>query len=164
MKRGFTMIETIVAFLVLGILFIGPVSLVIKAMNLTSQSQNRLVASYLAQEAVEYALNRRDNNVLQNKDWLEGLSPCTLSLGCYIDVANNNIATCPSINTCPQIRYDDNGLYYNYTTGATTIFTRIVTLESLTADEARLIVIVQWPERIGGVQNYKLEKLMFKWK
>lgn len=164
--RGFTLIETLVAVTVLTMIIIGPMSLATKSISASLLSQNQITAFYLAQEAIEYILNVRDNNFLQSADWLNGLSPCWNINGCYADVPNNNLNACSA--NCPKIKYDETGgYYYNYQTGQDTIFTRIVKIDKNipgNADEAKIEVTVSWLEKFGGQKSFTLQKNIFKWK
>ncbi|MCX6731698.1 MAG: prepilin-type N-terminal cleavage/methylation domain-containing protein [Candidatus Parcubacteria bacterium] len=163
--RGFTLIETLVALTVLTMIIIGPLSLATKSIGASIFSQNQITASYLAQEAIEYILNIRDNNFLQNLNWLTGLDQCLGADGCYVDIpsSNNNIVSCN--NACPKIKYDGSGgYYYNYQTGQDTIFTRTIKITKITDDEARIDVTVSWQEKFGGQKSFTLQRNIFNWK
>lgn len=168
MKSGFTLIETMIALTVLTMLILGPITLATKSISYALTSQNQITASYLAQEAVEYILNIRDNNFLHipSLDWLEGLNQCFGAWGCYIDVPNKIINPCGG--ECPKIKYDSSGFYYNYGPGQDTIFIRKVKIKKIeiggVEDEARVEVTVQWPERFGGQKSFTLQEEIFNWK
>ena len=165
--RGFTLIETLVAITVLTMIIIGPLTLATKSIGAALTSQNQITASYLAQEAIEYVLNIRDNNFLQSLDWLTGLNQCFGANGCYVDIPNNIIKPCGG--TCPNIKYDESsGFYYNYQTGQNTIFTRIAKVNKINIqgsnDEARIEVTVSWQEKFGGQKYFTLQEDIFNWK
>jgi len=165
--RGFTLIETLVAISVLTMIIIGPLSLATKSIGASLVSQNQITAFYLGQEAIEYILNIRDNNFLQRLGWLTGLDSCLGINGCYVDVPNNTINSCSG--SCPKIKYDGTGgFYYNYQTGQDTIFTRVVKIKKISIggneDEARIEVIISWPEKSGGQKSFTLQEDIFNWK
>lgn len=167
MKQGFTLIETLIALTVLIMIITGPLSLATKSISASIFSQDQITASYLAQEAVEYIINIRDNNSLQDNDWLYGLDQCLGASGCYVDARNNNIVSCGSV--CPKIKYDESGgFYYNYQTGQDTIFTRTVKISKINIqgneDEARIEVIISWLEKFGGQKSFTLQEDIFNWK
>jgi prepilin-type N-terminal cleavage/methylation domain-containing protein len=161
---GFTLIETLVAIAVLCTIMIGPLSLATSSIKAASLSQNQITASFLAQEAVEYILNLRRNNIIQNKNWLNGMNQCFGSNGCYVDVINNGFGPCGA--TCQKIKYDQNN-FYNYSTGEDTIFTRTVKIDKINLggaeDEAKIEVLVQWVERLGGQRSFTLQEEIFDW-
>lgn len=162
------MIETLVAIAVLGMAIVGPLTLAIKSIGSAAISQNQITASYLAQEAIEYIKNHRDNNFLQGKDWLEGLNYCFESNGCYIDVfdTGSEINRCSFIE-CPKINFDSGNKQYNYKTGEKTIFTRTVNISKKVIDgnedEAEIKVEVKWQEKFGE-KSFILQDDIFNWK
>jgi len=66
-KCGFTLLETLAAVSVLTFAIVGPLTLAYYSIRSSSVSQNQLTAFYLAQEAIEYIKNLRDNNALTGK-------------------------------------------------------------------------------------------------
>ncbi len=170
MKQGFTLIETLIALTVLLMIITGPLSLATKSISASVFSQNQITASYLAQEAVEYIINIRDNNSLQGNGWLDGLGLCIPTPGneknCCVDVRNDNIKSYPG--QCDYIKYDASGLYYNYGIGESTIFKRIIKITKINIggsnDEARIEVTVQWQEKFGGTKSFTLQEDIFDWK
>jgi len=163
--RGFTLIETLVAIAVLGMAIVGPLTLAIKSIGSAVISQNQITASYLAQEAIEYIKNHRDNNFLQGRDWLRGLDNCLGGNVCYIDVINNEISAC--IINCPKIKYDSVNKQYNYKNGAETVFIRNAKITKKTIDgnedEAEISVEVKWREKFGE-KSFVLQDDIFNWK
>jgi len=166
MKQGFTLIETLIALTVLIMIIIGPLSLATKSISASILSQNQITASYLAQEAVEYIINIRDNNFLGGNGWLDGLGLCVSTPGndknCCVDVRNDNIKSYPG--QCDYIKYDASGLYYNYSIGNNTIFRRIIKITRITDYEARIEATVQWSEKFGGQKSFTLQEDIFDWK
>lgn len=163
---GFTLIETIIAITVLVTTIVGPITLSVRSISAAIVSQNQITAFYLGQEALEYILNVRDSNLLQGEDWLNGLSPCWNTNGCYADVPRDNLSACSA--NCPKIKYDESGgYYYNYQTGQDTIFTRIIKIDKNVpgnSDEARIEVTISWPEKFGGQKSFTIQRDIFNWK
>jgi prepilin-type N-terminal cleavage/methylation domain-containing protein len=167
---GFTLIEALVAISILVVSLTGPLTLAIKAISEAKISQNQMVAFYLAQEAEEYIRNRRDSNFLSGVSWLSGLNNCWAANGCVVDITEpvlgNQINGCGG-GGCPNIKYDESGRYYNYANGQNTIFKRTVNIDRINIggglDEAKVVVIVEWPEK-SGVKSFVLEDHLFNWK
>ncbi len=79
-KKGFTIIETLVAISILAIALTGPLSIISQALRNSFYARDQVTAFYLAQEAIEYLRNQRDNNALKDPpeaadDWLAGVVP-----------------------------------------------------------------------------------------
>ena len=152
--KGFSLLETIVgiAILILGIL--GPLSLASYTLSRASLSENQIIAYFLAEEALEFVINKRDSNVFAGNDWLDGLKGgglgCETGNGCYIDITTGIIDRCDGGGICPFVRRNsDTGLYNHQppsSTNADTIFRRRVLLKDSpdNDDERRLEVIVSW--------------------
>ncbi len=153
-KKGFTLVETLGAVLLLSIALVGPMVIAEKGLQTALISKDQNSAFNLAQDAVEYIRFARDTNCLAAgnaalipcpaANWLSGgglsntvnLIPCTSTDGsqtCYFDsLGNNPVAPtqCTS-NICSAIYYDPANNYFTYNnTGTTpTIFTRSVSIK-----------------------------------
>lgn len=71
MKNGFTIIEVIIAILVLSIGVMGVLSAFYVIVFLSQNSVDRFIATYLAQEGIEVIRNIRDTNWLTPNNWNE---------------------------------------------------------------------------------------------
>lgn len=156
--RGFTLVETMVAVAIVAVSIVGPLYSVQKGVVASYVARDRLVASSLAQEGVEYVQAIRDNNFLYNianpgapRSWLYGIdgtggsSNCTAASGCRVDPTQNTIAACSG--TCSALNLSSGGVY-NHTavsgTNVATRFVRTVKLTSISATEMKVSVTVTW--------------------
>jgi type II secretory pathway pseudopilin PulG len=76
-KRGFTIVETLVAISILIIALTGPLAIIASSLKSSYFSRDEITAAYLAQEPIEYIRNLRDQNALRSPDsstWLRGIS------------------------------------------------------------------------------------------
>src|SRR3990167_9485995 len=71
-KRGFSLIETLVAVLLLATAITGPLTIASKSFLVATVAKDQVTAFYLAQDAVEYVRFARDSNKLSGSDWLSG--------------------------------------------------------------------------------------------
>lgn len=178
MNKGFTIIETLIAITILMLAIVGPLTISTKALTSAVDAKNQMIATFLAQEAMEYINNIKDNNVYNNpSDWLKGLllvnntnctiyesvlRPCGISLlqtgPVYPDP--NNFDLTANIMRCILTSDQDCGLYlgstgyqyYNSSGAKKTIFKRHFFLSDEIVDESvRVTVVVSW--KTGALSN-----------
>ena len=73
-KRGFTVIEVIIATFILTVGVLGAFSVIQMILTFTSNVSSQLAAVYLAQEGIENVRNIRDSNWLAQIAWDQGIS------------------------------------------------------------------------------------------
>jgi Tfp pilus assembly protein PilV len=61
---GFTLVETLVAISIFTMSILGLMSILASGISNTTYAKQKMVASYLAQEGIEYVRNLRDTSVL----------------------------------------------------------------------------------------------------
>ena len=189
-KRGFTLIETIVALSLITAAVVGPVFLITKGLYSASFSKNRLIASNLAQEGIESARAVRENNMIcgflnsdPNFDWLRGSdgSGRMAGSGLTVDTTQFYIITCNGqIITNPQIRSDigcsnilkmDTSGHYGYIGTNSTVFTRCLDVTPASSDDgiipkadiADITSTVNWNER-GQNNTFVVKERLYNWK
>jgi len=85
-KRGFTLIESLLA---IGVLIVGILSafiLVIRSLSNVPLIQSRLIAANLAQEGIELVRQKRDSNYLKGISWAVGFNiGCVCKDGLELD-------------------------------------------------------------------------------
>lgn len=157
-RRGFTLVETMVAVAVVAISIVGPLYTVQKAVVTSYVSRDRLIASSLAQEGVEYIQAIRDNNFLYNfanpsspRSWLYGLDGaggsvnCFTSSGCRLDPTQNTVTACSG--ACSPLNVSSAGIYNHLAISGSNIatrFTRTVKFTTISTNEVRVTVTVSW--------------------
>lgn len=157
-KSGFTLLEALVAVSILMVAVVAPITIAQKGLSSAAYSKNQMIASYLAQDAIEYIKNKRDEVAINNNyDWnnlsifgnTSSVTLCKSSNGCQIDtiknVINDNTAVLDFDQNKPLI--EDNNGFYGYSTGVdfkTTNFTRQIKISMLDANSALITVMVTW--------------------
>lgn len=63
-NKGFTLVETLVSISIFTMSILGLLVILSGSINDTGYAKKKMVASYLAQEGIEYVRNLRDNAVL----------------------------------------------------------------------------------------------------
>ena len=85
MKKGFTLIEIVVAIFLLTVGTMGAFSLIQQTIAFTSIASAQLAATYLAQEGIETIRNIRDSNFLANSTWDNGLASSDWQVVNFLD-------------------------------------------------------------------------------
>ena len=155
LNKGFTLIEALVALVILT-LALGP-ALVLSS-NISSTAsvvRNNLIAANLSQEGVEVIRALRDAN------WFNGLSfDAGIADGiCRIEWNSNALI---SLGSNPPLKI--NAGLYNYSFGTDTKFKRTVTITKINSEELRIISDVTWTERGNRTRDVKVESHLFDWK
>ncbi len=159
--QGFTIVETLVAITILMIAIAGPLVIASKGLMASLHARDQMIASYLAQETMEFIKNKRDNNMFNDPNpmnWLTDISDCASDNHCDASALSNSVVKpCEGYDGGCQVYLTD----YGYTTadsGASTAFTRYFYFETPTGDaidsntkEVRAVVEVQWYQ--GTVSN-----------
>ncbi|MBI1999422.1 MAG: type II secretion system protein [Parcubacteria group bacterium] len=159
-ERGFTLIESLVAISVLILAITATLSVASKSISAAGIARDQVTAFYLAQEAVEYVRNTRDNNALGGANWLAGLASC-VGANCSVDSPDNTVASCGT--ECPLLRLNSQGLY-GYASGNETIFRRSVQLNEVVAGrEATLDVVLRWKRGVLE-RTFTIREHIFNWK
>lgn len=176
--RGFTLIEMMVAVLLLTLAIGGPLTITSKGLLLAVVAKDQTTAFYLAQDAVEFVRYARDTNALSGGNWLTGaggsqainLSTCINGSGtakCYVDsISAAAPTTCGA--TCGPLYYNDTTKQFTYTTAGNrqTMFTRTVSITNPNggvADEAVLRVEVAWRTVGGATRSVVVTESLFNW-
>lgn len=181
--RGFSLIETLVAISVLLTVTTGIMVLVNQSIDSSEGLSNRLSASYLASDVIEYLRYRRDTYWLADSSnsfsgFLANNIPNCGST-CVVDTRvdespfldpHNNIKNCSG--SCEILRYNSDTKRYGYGSGNNwedSKFTRILEIQGNDFDgdgndeEAIITVTVEWPNRSGGTSDLMLKDTLTAW-
>lgn len=167
-NSGFTLLEALVAVSILMVAVSAPITIAQKGLSSAVYSKDQMIASYLAQDVIEYIKNKRDEVSINNPnfDWddLNILSGCIVddittsdNVGCQIDTTKEvEDAILPYSNSV-ALRKDPNS-FYSYSNGGTeTKFKRQVQIKlndiGDNQDEALVVVTIRWGENILNVRT-----------
>lgn len=147
------MIGIIVAMFITSVALVSILGLVTTSLKAAETSKMKLIASGLAQEAIEIVRDMRKGQIEWN-NW-------------YANIANGdyrvqyNSASLLSFLDTP-LEIAGNGLY-QYNTGVNSGFYRKVTLTKLSANEVKVLVEVKW--KIKSNWSYlRVEDRLWNWK
>jgi type II secretory pathway pseudopilin PulG len=161
-KNGFTLLEALVAISILMVAVVAPITIAQKGLSSATYSKSQMIASYLAQDAIEYIINKRDENVIAKRDWLDVLSTFCVGVDvvCEVDtIANAGVgATGPGDGILFKTT---NGFYgfsgLNVTNAEMTNFVRKINIEETDPNVSALITVtVNW----GGDDNKVIVKTL----
>ncbi len=156
-RGGFTLLEALVAVSILMVAVVAPITIAQKGLSSAVYTKNQMIASYLAQDAIEYIKNVRDGNILLNKItptvWLDGFDDCLDSNLCAVDTKYDSIGEIFEDETKVLKKEKDiegKFQFYGYFTGEDTNFTRSINIKKISDDEALINVVVRWDADIDN--------------
>ena len=136
-NKGFTILETIVAVLILGISISAMVVIMGGGAQKTIHNKDRLTAAYLAQEGVELVRNIRDTVFLVHEDdvgitarwdiFKDDLDTCftsTCAVSYNFDADSGEIPVIVSGGYTSPLKFNATTGRYSYGSGVATMFTR----------------------------------------
>lgn len=147
-KKGFSLIETVIALFVLGIGVMAITQLFASTAKQAQENGRYLTAMGLAQEGVELVRHVRNNNIVQEKELFNGI-PIT-SNGCISGFPPENISIvdCNTINLSRLEVPSGAGVYHAYQHSESTpdnaypFFWRKIYVEDLIPGKAEKITSV----------------------
>ena len=149
MKKGFTLVEALVAISILIIGILSAFILVSRSLYTFPLIQDRLTASFLVQEGIELVRNIRDSNFIkkakgENISWDSNLSYKCYTIEPAISLNNsssNNISLNETNCECKKstlLKFDDSRNFYNYQDGEETNFRRVIQIEKISNNEIKV--------------------------
>jgi len=169
-KKGFTLVEALIAMSVLMVGIFSGFVLVTRALYNAAVIQDRLTASFLAQEGVELVRQIRDTNfikILDNEsiNWRDGLTDGTYIVEAKIREGNSiNLVPVEEGAEIPNLLYDDSfdQKIYNHSLGERTVFNREIKISTITDDQMMVEVIMNWRTRNIDF-DLTVEDRLFNW-
>ena len=168
--KGFTLVETLVAISILSLSIIATFTAVQNGIQSSTVAKDQTTAFYLAQEAMEYIKNIRDENALHTigtgvtVDWLTGLSdvpsdPCYFGKVCEIDSPLKQVVSCGSaaVTTSPPLLCPN--LSQNPSTGLFG-YTSEIQFQQISADEVTVVISMSWTSRTN-LQSFQASETLF---
>ena len=167
--KGFTLIEAMIAVTIVTFAVAGPLVTASRAIVAAKIAHDQLVASYLAQEGVEYIHLMRDdeylaayqaggtsistaawNNFISGSD-AASITQCRAPSVCTLDPTRTmgtgsglSLALCSG--TCAALFVNSNGLYNQQSSGTRTPYTRSIQAIDVSATDERIISTVSWSD------------------
>jgi len=156
-KKGFTLIEVIIAISIIVVGIISCIALISSSISGVTAGKSKIIAAGLAQEGVEIVRNIRDNNWTNYKrtidTWRDGLNE-----GNWL-VQHNNQSLIPYLSV--QLKKDSNG-FYQYDNGADMGFYRKINISYVGDNQIKVLSEVTWQEK-GRNQSIQIENRLYNW-
>ena len=168
-KQGFTLIEVLVAVVVLSIALTGPLTVAFRSIEYNKVARDQIVATYLAQDAMEYIIAKKGYNIEEGNGYLVGIDEsCHSGSPCQVETTGSiteNLTAC--VDDC-LLYLTDNQYTHVSTTGNETKFKRKITVtepgndsSSPSGDEANIKVTVEWDSGSITGNSFSLETNIF---
>ncbi len=168
-KRGFTLVETMVAITILLLAVVGPMSAIGGSLSQISTARDQMIAINLAQEGIEVVRQKRDSNMLAcwaNSNWGVTITSCSTWGGGITGSGTsgtNYIIAAPSlmiISSAVQPIYQEtaSGMYYQFASTpdvsyTKTQFSRVVNIaDTVSGREKKITSTVTW-KTSGGIDK-----------
>jgi prepilin-type N-terminal cleavage/methylation domain-containing protein len=184
-NKGFTLIETLIAISIFTTSIVALMSISSQGIKSTIYAKQKILATYLAQEGIEYVRNIRDTYVLygftSQAGWdafntkLSNASCMTVN-GCYfndasVDYASNNMpmteltfVACTSSNCANgTLLYDSSTGKYGFTSGSNSKFSRQIVVTQPNANETKMTSTIYWTNLPSSQQNVSFSESLFNW-
>lgn len=170
-QRGFTLVETVVAILILSLSIGSLLTLAAGGFFSVRYARNQIVADNMVQESLEYFRNSRDTAVLQETTWstwlqtfnvndagvmVDPVTPigCFATAGCSVDPYTDGPKILACNGTCPTtLLFPDEG-FYGYRTGSypfgsgtppvATTYVRRINAEMAGPDQVLITATISW--------------------
>lgn len=157
-KKGFTLLEMMIAIVVITVGVIAIMSLIHRAILGSQLAASRVQSAYLAQEGLEIVRNIRDSNWLEQRENPEAVWDQNLQPGDW-EVSFGDLALTPFQSRNLKI----NGGFYNYSSGQDTKFKRKITIAGPSSHVLEVSVEISWQER-GNSYSASFYENLYDWK
>lgn len=169
-NKGFTLIETLVAVGILGLVISSVAGLLQISLRLAADYKQTLAAGMLAQEGLELVRYKRDSNRLKDAsgiptNWMNELlpTPCQASNGCEAVMNSGTGVVTFTAYAANDLRLDAATGIFNYTSGSPTGFKRRIVINNLAANEVRVTVTVTWPGIFTSFKTIQVQDNLLDW-
>jgi len=174
-KRGFSLVETLVATAIIVMATVGPLNLAGQSLAQANYIKDQIVATFLAQEGLEIMRNIRDvqqpvgsmaviDSYATSCSFISNSGCMVSGTKLLIDDSTYGVEACTGSSGCPYLNFNPESSIYNYDTSAsigTTIYKRTITVEKIVdGKEYRIHSVVSW-ERGYGPRSIELIENLF---
>jgi Tfp pilus assembly protein PilV len=177
LQRSFTLVETLVAITILTLAILAPFDAVERVISSSRLSSDRLIASSLAQETLEYVRFFRTSNYLAGDaattHYMNGMNGTSNRFGgtsCVFNLCTTDaysavgsiIQSCNStdITQCSYLNVTNAGLYRQTAGGTATIYRRAFSYQQKSNYEVVTVVVLREDH---GTHTIYLTENLYDW-
>jgi len=167
-QKAFTLVEVLIAISILVVGILSGFILIAKVLYNTAVIQDRLTASFLAQEGIELVRQVRDSNFLkimngESVEWKDRLADGSYTIESKVESGQSVTLVSKDPGKSPNFLYDeDDTRIYNYATGEETTFNREIIITTINDHAIRVQSIMKWTtKRIDFTLT--VEDHLFNW-
>lgn len=190
-NQGFNLVETLVGISIFSVSLISLMSALSSGTSSITNAKNKLTATYLAQEGIEYTHNLRDNKIIAFYTDTSGSTDSPLKrftapfkqkcfndinatlptiTSCYLQnldtgtISDEEIKKCAEGEHCGRLLFDSNSGEYG-DQGTNTDFDRTISIDEIVGegDKVDEITIDSSVKYKGGDQEVKFSENLFNW-
>lgn len=161
-KRGFTLIEVILAVTVITTALVACISLISFSVSGIRLGKSKLLAVNLAQEGIEIVRNIRDSNWLgpnykrAPSDWRDDLEENSY------EVQYDDTSLFRTYSGSGNYLNIDSAGFYQYDTGNSTSFKRKITINHIDNNQIKVVSEITWQEK-GRAYSIQAEDRLYNW-
>lgn len=159
LQKGFTLIEALVAILILAAVITGSLVAITNGLRSAYRAKNQITAFYLIQDGFEHIKHLRDHKKNKGETWEQFKqifrSSCASSNSkCQVDTTVSDGASGIASCTDCTLWYEDTNYTYNNANTSKTPFKRYFYVQEKTnngvSNELEITITVEWTEIIGS--------------
>lgn len=167
-QKGFTLIEAMIAILILTMFLSVAYKVASDSFEASFFASDRVTAFYLAQEIIENVKTlQATNRLADDNEWLAGFEENCDGNWCVVDKFDGVVLRdIPLFESCGS-NFEGCGLGFNNgvyddNEGENTTFKRAVKLENINDEEAELKVRVEW-QTVGKTFSSEFTTYLYDW-
>jgi len=157
--NSFSVVEVLIALSILLVGILGNVALMVRTLDTSILTLQKLTAAELAQEGVEIVRNIKDSKVISGKidEWFDGFSEGIY----YADYNDEDLTEVTREEDIPFLKKDENG-FFSYDSGKPTIYKRKIKIKKINDHHLRVNSIVSWSHK-GINFSVNVENHLYKY-
>lgn len=161
MKASFTLVETIIAALIVVTALVGIISLLFYSYSAGGEANQYILAISLAREGIEVIRGIRESNWLALRNWNDNLAEGTY-IANYDSTSLTNTTGGSTIQTCTNCYLClIDGRYVHCLSESS--YKRMLRIENISSDEILVSSEVLWWTKTGE-RTIKLQQILTNWR